>query len=72
MEGSPNPVFTRDKNLKPILYPVEFVDAIFPVYKKKKGGRRNTPSLLSYEEFLKCSNEKRLIWGWVILVIPIL
>ena len=34
--GSPNPEFIRENNLKEILHPVEFVDAIFPVYKKKR------------------------------------
>ena len=37
MEGSPNTVFIWEKNLMPILYPVEFVDTIFPFYKPKKG-----------------------------------
>ena len=42
MEGSPNPEFTREKNLKAIFHPVGFVDALFPVYKQKKtGAKRN-------------------------------
>ena len=53
MESNPNQVFIREKNLKPISYPVEFVDAIFPFYKHNKGGRKNTPSFLSTEDLLK-------------------
>ena len=33
VDGSPNPEFIRENNLKVILHPVEFVDALFPVYK---------------------------------------
>ena len=67
-----NPVFMGEKILKPIFHPVKFVYALFPVYRQNKVGVQNTPYLLYTQEFLKCSNKKRLIWGWVILVIPIL
>ena len=32
VNGSPNSAFIREKKLKPTLNPVEFVDALFPVY----------------------------------------
>ena len=70
--GIPNPAFIREKKLKPTSNPVKFVDALYPVYKRKYGGRQNTPSLISSEDLVKWSNEKLLIWGWVILAIPIL
>ena len=38
MDGSPNPEFIREKILKPISHPVEFVDTIFLVYKQKRVG----------------------------------
>ena len=31
VDNSPNTVFIQEKVLKPILYPVEFDDALFPV-----------------------------------------
>ena len=40
VEGIPNTELIRDNTLKVISCLVEFVDAIFPVYKQKKGGRR--------------------------------
>ena len=33
VDSSQNPEFIRDNHLKTILHPVEFVDALFPVYK---------------------------------------
>ena len=39
VNGSPNPALIREHNLKPTLRPVKFVDALFPVYKRKKGER---------------------------------
>ena len=39
--------FIQEKILKPNFHPVEFVDALFPVYNQEKGGHQNTPSLLS-------------------------
>ena len=49
VDGSPNPVFIQENNLKLISHPLEFVDALFPVYNKKKGGRQKTPSILYTE-----------------------
>ena len=60
MDGSPNPEFIRKNNLKAISHPVEFVDALFCVYKQKNIGHQKTPSLLSTEDFLKWSNEKAI------------
>ena len=63
MNGNPNPEFIQENNLKPVFHPVEFVDALFPVYKQKKGDHQKTPSLLSTEEFLKWSNEQAIdLW----------
>ena len=59
MGGSPNPVFIQENNLKPILYSVEFLDSIFPVYTQKKGECQKTPSLFSNEDVLKWSIEKK-------------
>ena len=53
---SPNPAFILDNNLKPTSYPIEFLDALFHVYKQKKGGIQNTPFILSTEDLLKWSN----------------
>ena len=58
MDGSPNPEFIRENDLKEILHPVEFLDALFSVYKQKNDGHQKTPSLLSTEDFLEFSNEK--------------
>ena len=41
-DGSPNTDFTRENNLKPISHPVEVVNAIFPVCKKKRWVPKNT------------------------------
>ena len=46
---SPNTAFIWDNNLKLTLNQVEFLDALFPVYKQNKGGFQNTPSLLHTE-----------------------
>ena len=63
MDGSPNPEFIRKNNLKPIFHPVEFVEAIFTVYKKKLGTKRNLLfSLLN--NFWSGIIKKRLIWVW--------
>ena len=63
MDGSPNPEFIVEKNLKAIFHPVEFVDTFFPVYKKKRGGCQKVPSLIYTEYFLKWSNEKVIYMG---------
>ena len=63
MDGSPNPVFMREKILKPISRPVEFLDALFPVYNQNKGGQQNTPYLLYTEDFMGWSNEKAIDLG---------
>ena len=47
LNGSTNPLFIRENNLKPISYPVKNLNTIFPVYKKNNVGRQKTPSLLS-------------------------
>ena len=57
---SPNSAFILENNLKPTLHLVKKLDALFPIYKQKKGGCQNTPSLLSTEDFLKRSNEKAI------------
>ena len=57
MDSSPNPVLILDKHLKPISHPVEFADALFPVYKQNNSVRQNIPSLLSTEDLLKWSND---------------
>ena len=44
---------------------LEFLDALLPVYKKKKGGHQNTLSILSNEYFLKWSNGKAIDLGVV-------
>ena len=56
MDGSPNPEFIRENDLKEILHPVEFLDALFPVYNQEKSGCQNTPSLIYIDDFLKWSN----------------
>ena len=63
MDGSPNPEFIRENDLKEILHPVVFLDALFPIYKQKKGGRQNKCYFLSTEYFLKWSNEKSIDMG---------
>ena len=49
--------------MKIILHPVEFLDALFPVYKQKRGVRQKKPYLLSTEDFLKWSNERAIYMG---------
>ena len=56
VDGSPNPEFIREKVLKSISHPVKFVDAIFSVYKQKRGGHQKIPYILSTKDFLKWSN----------------
>ena len=63
MDGSPYPGFISEDSLKPILYPVEFVDALFHVYKQNKGGKQKTLSILSAEEFMNRSKEKAIDLG---------
>ena len=63
VDGSPNPEFIRENNLKAVSYPVGILDSLFPVYKQKNGGHQKTPSLLSTEELLKCYNEKAIGMG---------
>ena len=60
---SPNAVFIREINLEPTSYPVEFLDALFPVYNQKKVGRQNTPSIIYNEDFMKWSNEEVIELG---------
>ena len=55
---SPNTAYIRYNNLKPTLRSVEFLDAIFPVYKQKKSGIQDTPSLISTKDLLKWYYEK--------------
>ena len=43
----------------------------FSCLQSKKDGRRNKSSLLYTKDSMKWYNKKILIWGWVILVIPI-
>ena len=61
--GSPNPEFIREKSLKAIYHLVRFLDALFPVYKQKKGGLWKKPSLIYTEDMLKWSNEKYIDMG---------
>ena len=63
MGGSPNIVFIQENSLKPLSYLVEFIDALFPVYKQNKGGHQNKPYFLSTEDLLKWSNEKSIDMG---------
>ena len=63
MDGSPNTELIRENTLKVIWFLVEFVDAIFPVYKQKQGGSQKIPSLLYNEEFLKWPKEKAIDMG---------
>ena len=63
MNGSPNKGFIRENILNPNYHPVKYVDSIFPVYNKKKGGSLNTPSILSTEDLMKWSNEKWINLG---------
>ena len=63
MNGIPNPEFIQENNLKPKSHPLEFVDALFSVYKQNKGGHQKTPYLLSTENLLKWSNEKAIDLG---------
>ena len=58
--------------MKPVLYPIEFVDALFPVYKPKKWGIEIHLLFSILKAVLSGLLKKRFIWGWVILVIPIL
>ena len=58
MNESPNTAYIRYNNLKPTLRSVEFLDAIFPVYKQKKSGIQDTPSLISTKDLLKWYYEK--------------
>ena len=58
-----SPEFIQDKMFKPTPHPVEFVDAIFPVYKQKEGGHQKTPSHLSTEYLPKQSNEEAIDLG---------
>ena len=53
VDGSPNTEFIGENFFNPISHPVESLDAIFTVYKKKKGGRQNTPYLLYTEDLIK-------------------
>ena len=63
MDGSIKPYFIRENNLKAISHLVEFVDAIFPVYRGKSCGSQKTPSLISTEDLMKWSNEKSIAMG---------
>ena len=36
VHSSPNPEFIREKILKVVLHPVQFLDTLFPVYKLKR------------------------------------
>ena len=36
VDSSSNPEFIKVKNLKAILYPVEFLEALLPIYKQKR------------------------------------
>ena len=60
---SPHQVFIWENDFKPTSHPVKILDTLFPVYKKNNGGRRNTPSLISTEELMECSNEKDIYTG---------
>ena len=49
VDVSTNLEFIRENHLKPISHSVEFVDIIFPVYRRTKGGCLNKPYHLSTE-----------------------
>ena len=73
VEDSPNTEFIREKVLKAISYSVEFVDAIFPVYKQQKRLGAKRQLLFSIlKTWWSGLMKKLLIWRWMILVIPIL
>ena len=63
MDISTNSEFILENYLKPISYPVKFVDALFTIYKQKMFGRQKAPYLLSTEDLMKRSNEKALDLG---------
>ena len=48
---------------KPVSHPVEFVDALLPVYKKNTDGHQNTPSIISIKDLPKWSNKKVIDLG---------
>ena len=53
INGGTNTEFIGEKKLKSNLHLVEFVDTIFPVYKKNNCGLQKTSSLLSNGDSLK-------------------
>ena len=69
VNGNPNPEFIQENNLKPKFHPVEFVYALFTVYIQKKSGN---PLFSLLKTCWSGQIKKRLIWGWMILYIPIL
>ena len=71
-DGSPNYDFIREKNLKVIFHLFKLADTIFPVYKQKKVGKKIHLILSLLKTCWIGLIKKRLIWGWVIIVIPIL
>ena len=62
----------QTKSLRAILHSVEFVDDIFPAHRQKKGGHQIHLLFYPLNTFWSGLMKKSLIWGWVILVIPIL
>ena len=71
VDGSEKPVFIQENNLKLLSHPVEFVDTIFPVYKKNKSENQETLSLLSNEELMEFSNKKVIDKGMIDTRYPI-
>ena len=60
MDGILNTEFIIENSLKVVSNQVEFVDALFLVYKKEKGGHQNTPSLIFNEDLMKWYNGKAI------------
>ena len=63
MDGNPNTLFIQEKNLKPILHPVGFLDALFPVYNKKNGKLQKAHYFISTKDFMKWLNKTAIELG---------